>query len=437
MLTRLTLWLGRLSVGRKLTLIYLLDLCAVIYVSGILIHEKYIAIDFARKELVGATYIEAVRSDLMARFGVQSSAQATKPFLLAEVREAYDPLLQTAERSARFADLLLQAAVKPQADKTPLLNEGRVLLTIVGNQSNLILDPDLDSYYVMSLSLLRFPELLQILHDTHKFMEGRGKTASGQGQIAQLLNLAGRLDAALLGIEADYGQVWLAASPQLKESLQSSRALVLESARRFGAEVQRAANGAESAAPESALRTAYAEALSALNGAWQVAVVELKGLVQTRVDHLFSRMWLHLGTALLLLACILSLVYLVASQIAKPLQKLARVADDVRRSTDYTHRADWHSRDEIGQLFAAFNGMLAQLDQDRLVQQELAASARASAAQRELVEAFPIPMVVTSVPDHEVLHANGPAQPWLGGVTRDPWRVGLDSSVRGRFFQRL
>jgi hypothetical protein len=50
MLAKLSRWLGRLSVGQKLTLIYLLDLCAVIYVSGILIHEKYLAIDLpARK----------------------------------------------------------------------------------------------------------------------------------------------------------------------------------------------------------------------------------------------------------------------------------------------------------------------------------------------------------------------------------------------------
>ena len=37
---RVSGWLGRLSVGRKLMLIYLLDLTAVIYVSSILIHEK-------------------------------------------------------------------------------------------------------------------------------------------------------------------------------------------------------------------------------------------------------------------------------------------------------------------------------------------------------------------------------------------------------------
>ena len=48
---RVSGWLGRLSVGRKLMLIYLLDLTAVIYVSSILIHEKYLAIDFTRKEV--------------------------------------------------------------------------------------------------------------------------------------------------------------------------------------------------------------------------------------------------------------------------------------------------------------------------------------------------------------------------------------------------
>ena len=431
MVTRLTLWLGRLSVGRKLTLIYLLDLCAVIYVSGILIHEKYIAIDFARKEIVGVTYIEVVRANLMATFMqpapvAQPPAQGQQPApTLPEVREAYDALLQTTERSARFAELLQDATRAPDTQKTQLLNEGRVLLTTVGNQSNLILDPDLDSYYVMSLTLLRFPELLQILHDTHKFMQSRDLKVSGQSQSAQLLNLAGRLDAALLGIEADYGQAWLAGSPQLKAALQTSRTAVMAQARLFGSQVQNAANGGTAMAQDAELQATYQGALVALNGAWQVAVVELQGLLHTRVEGLFSRMWLHLGTALLLLGCILSLVYMVASQIARPLQKLARVADDVRRSTDYTRRAEWHSRDEIGQLFTAFIGMLAQLDQDRLVQQELAASARASAAQRELVEAFPIPMVVTSIPDHEVLRKIG------GGAYGEVWMArGVTGALR-------
>ncbi|PQA78425.1 EAL domain-containing protein [Rhodoferax sp. TS-BS-61-7] len=444
MLSKIPLWLGRLSVGRKLTLIYLLDLTAVIYVSGILIHEKYLAIDFARKEIVGAHYAEVVRRNLMGVFRVPAPAvppQAVAPRFaddlkaLDAIREAHDAALHTTEASQRLHTLLQTPSSK--GNKTALLSQGRDLLTIVGNQSNLILDPDLDSYYVMSLTVLRFPELLQVLYDTRDFMQHWGQTSQGQNPSAQLLTLVGRLDAVLQGMESDYEQAWLAGTPQLQAGLGATRTALLLQARQFSRTVQAASADGLSAQEAAALEQAYQAALAGLDDAWRVGLEQMQLLLDARVDGLFQRMWLHLGTALLLLGCILSLVYLVASQIARPLQALARVADDVRHTADYTRRASWHSRDEIGQLFTAFNGMLAQLDHDRLAQQELAASARAAEAQLELVEAFPMPMVVTSVPDHEVLHANAPAQPWLGGLTVDPWRTGLEASVRGRFFQRL
>ena len=66
MLSLLTRLIGHLGVGRKLILIYALDLTAVIFVSGILINEKFIAIDFARKEIVGNAYINVVRDALFA-----------------------------------------------------------------------------------------------------------------------------------------------------------------------------------------------------------------------------------------------------------------------------------------------------------------------------------------------------------------------------------
>jgi diguanylate cyclase (GGDEF)-like protein/PAS domain S-box-containing protein len=440
MLTKISHWLGRLSVGRKLTLIYLLDLTAVIFVSGILIHEKFLAIDFARKEVVGTAYTEVVRRNLMDTFVVPRlppAEEAANLDALRNAREDHDGKLNTQESAQRFTHILQLPRPLTETQRAALLAQARELLTTVGNQSNLILDPDLDSYYVMSLTVLRFPELLQILYETRQFMQNWGRRGMGQNQTGELLTLVGRLDAVMLGMESDYGQAWAAGSPELKASLGPSRAALLQAARNFSASVQAASGGALTATQIAELDQPYQRALVALNEAWRIGVLELQGLLGKRIDGLFSRMWLHLGTALALLACILSMVYLVASQIARPLQALARVADDVRKSADYSHRAHWHSRDEIGQLFNAFNSMLAQLDQDRLVQQELAANARASEAQRELVEAFPIPMVVTSVPDHDILHANAPAQPWLGGGTRDPWREGMEPSVRGRFFQRL
>jgi len=453
MLSQLSHWLGRLSVGRKLTLIYLLDLTAVIYVSGILIHEKYLAIDFARKEIVGTTYTETVRQSLMAVFIPAASAAPTTPPApasaapsLEAAREQYDDQLRTGDAARRFAETLAaiqaRARTRPtvgEADTAtgPLLTQGRDLLTMVGNQSNLILDPDLDSYYVMSLSILRFPELLQVLFDAHQFMRHWGEPGAGRNPVAQLLTLVGRFDAAVAAMEADYDQAVAAGSPQLASALKESRQALNREARAFQDVLEAAAN--QPAAPRLAQRVEqhFQATLLSLSETWRVTVVELTGLLQARVERLFARMWLHLGTALLLLGSILSLVYLVASQIARPLQALAGVADRVRNTADYTHRARWHSRDEIGKLVTAFNDMLAQLDHDRLLQQEQAALAGAAEAQRQLVEAIPIPLVVTSVPDHEVLHANAPAQPWLGDCRRDPWQQSLESNVRARFFQRL
>jgi len=118
-------------------------------------------------------------------------------------------------------------------------------------------------------------------------------------------------------------------------------------------------------------------------------------------------------------------------------ESVAAVADSVRSSGDYTLRATWQSSDEIGRLITAFNDMLDQLDRSRRVEQELAAQARAAAAQRQLLEAVPIPLMVTATPHHEVLHTNAQAQAWLDGRLSDPWVTGLTPAARVRFFQML
>ncbi|HEX5390505.1 MAG TPA: PAS domain S-box protein, partial [Burkholderiaceae bacterium] len=448
---RISGWLGRLSVGRKLMLIYLLDLSAVIYVSGILIHEKFLAIDFTRKETVGSAYTAAASDALMAVFLQQGELPLLGPAhlqALSAVRQSHDEVLKTGDQGAAFAATLERLSTPGTSDaaaRDAVLRQGRELLTTVGNQSNLILDPDLDSYYVMSLVVLRFPEMLQVVHDTRSFVEAQTQSrarsattaAQASSRTAELLTLAGRLEAVSRGVEADYGQAFVAGSPELQRTLRTSRETLRDSAQRFQALVQAMAAEGTLERDRAALQVEYHLLLENLRQTWQVGIRALDGLLDKRVDGLYARMWLHLGTALALLACILSLVYLVARQIAKPLGHLANVADEVRRSGDHNLRADWNSRDEIGRLVTAFNEMLAQLDRERVLQQELAASARAAAAQRELVEAFPIPMVVTSVPEHEVLHANAPASPWLNGRSSDPWREGLEPGVRARFFQRL
>ncbi|MBN3752059.1 EAL domain-containing protein [Paraburkholderia sp. Tr-20389] len=440
--------LARLRVGRKLLLIYLLDLSAVVYISGILIHEKYISIDFSNKEIVGNAYIGTVSDALidvaMAGAGRRPPAARLEAAQtdLTHTEARYGAHLQSAELNARVRaalDVLARESQPTAAQINEALDACRELVTRVGNQSNLILDPDLDSYYAMSLSILRYPALLESVNRIGRQLHEGAHAARSHDELrTRYLVLEGQLDAVLQGMRSDFSEAG-AANHALDSALGPSMARMLTAVEsyRHAARIIVDSNGQVDPALLSIVDVQQQTLVASVRDTWRSTSVQLDGLLHARVRGLFSRMWLHLGTALFLLCSILGMVYFVAQQISRPLRQLARVMDTVRRTGDHGVRADWHSQDEIGQLVRGFNDMLEQLDRERDVQKELAATARASAAQHALVESTPVPMMVTAVPGHEVLHANQPALYWLNGCTTDPWAYGLDSSVRARFFQQL
>ena len=442
MVGRISRMIGKLTVGRKLALIYLLDLSAVIFISGILINEKYIAIDFSRKEMAGNDYIAAIRDALLplTRSTAHADAQAAA---IEQAERQFGAGMRSAQLSGQFATLLRQAGGTPAAHDgmapSPAFVAGRELLTRVGNQSNLILDPDLDSYYTMSLVILRFPELLEVINSTHALALQLATAEGAQRQRlqTQFLILEGRMDATMGGIGSDYTEAFAASTPLLRRHLDGSRAALQQAVAQFRASTQALAGTPAHADGNAALLRHDAAAVAALQRAWRAAENELHRLIQLRVDGFFTRMWLHLGTAVLLLLMILGLVFFVARQIALPIRRLARVAQEVRETGDHSLRAVWDSEDETGRLVSAFNTMLQQLDFQRMAQQDLVARASAADAQRQLVDAIPIPLMVTSIPHHQVLHANQAAHAWQGGLELDPWVGGMSAQARSRFFQRL
>jgi hypothetical protein len=162
--------LGRLSVGKKLLLIYLLDLTALIYISSILINEKYIAINFARDELRGNAYIATARDGLIdvALVGAGGATDVrsglpARVTALSAVEQRLGQDMGSAELNAALVKSLGVVAASPPDEMVAAgdaLARGRELV----NQSKLILDPDLDSYYAMSLIVLRYPELIELVH---------------------------------------------------------------------------------------------------------------------------------------------------------------------------------------------------------------------------------------------------------------------------------
>ena len=432
MLRKLSHLVGSLSVPKKLLLIYLLDLSAIIFITNILINEKYIAINFARKEIQGLHYIADIRETLIdiARNPADQSLLAGHVRHIERTETRSGEGMDSAELSQQFI-AALQALSKDgsTANQVRALGAGRRLLARIGDQSNLILDPDLDSYYAMSLVVLRFPELLDLLMQLPTVTN-----PDTAGVNVELLLLEGRLSAVADAIDADF-RAAVAGNPgnELALRLEPGR----EKLRQMLATVLAALRDGASGKHPVTIANLRSEALDTTAQTWREVAGALDKLLQARIDLLFHRMWVHLGTAALLLMVILLLVYYVARQIARPLGDLARVVERVSVTSDYSLRASWNSRDEIGQLVRGFNNMLERLDYERVLEQKLASQAAAAAAQLDLLDAISLPMLVTSIPDHRVLHANSKVNQWIGDKLTDPWASGLASRVRARFFQRL
>ena len=132
----------------------------------------------------------------------------------------------------------------------------------------------------------------------------------------------------------------------------------------------------------SALDHSYATAVDSAINAWAVSLTELKGLLNTRLSNLLSKLRNSLLLNGLLAALSLAFALMTGRHIVQPLHKLERLADEVGQTKDYKLRTDYESGDEIGRLAVAFNAMLAELAAAR--EREAADAARRATMQIEL-----------------------------------------------------
>jgi diguanylate cyclase (GGDEF)-like protein/PAS domain S-box-containing protein len=462
---RLARYVSNLSVANKLLLIYLLDLSAVIFITTILIHEKFIAIDFARKEIAGNRYISEVRKTFhdIIRDGDSTEKIFSLPAsgsqvnwgddiaVLEQAEKLYGRGMQSAELSSNLIldmrRMLGARSGTSDAGEEHLHGNAiatvRQLISRIGDQSNLILDPDLDSYYTMSLVLLRFPDTAALVVHYTDLAAGilTPTVTPDDGSRTELLVMEGKLAAAIKAIDSDFDAAYRGnPSGSLRLRLTASHAALMTSLQNLSAILHRSAKTRNPAGhPDIAL--ARQAALETLFAAWSNCSRELEQLLQSRVEAHFKRMWLHLGTAIVFLALILFLVFYIARKIVGPIRKLAQVAKEVQDTSNYNLRAERQGNDEIGLLVAGFNAMLERLNRERLIQQELVAAARAAEAQRQLFESIPLPLTITTFDGKTLLYANRPALDlFAGGMSPrhgynwSPFDFAVDSEQCDEFF---
>ena len=268
----------------------------------------------------------------------------------------------------------------------PLAAETVHLIAQVGDNSNLILDPELDSYYVMDAVVTRLPALSDQLGAIGVAAIG-GRVSGSSDPVLDGQVIAARTRAAAEGEALKRGHaVAFRANPALRSALEARLVSSLAAA---GALVQVPADIGSSDAPvrersgsTSKAVARYAAASDAIFAHLDAAALALDGLLTARIHRLTAHRALLVGVVVSSLAVVayLWLAFYVS------VRRAVRALDDVSRrmrAGDFTAPLSVDSRDELAEVVESFNRVAAQLHLEWARAQDESARARAAEATAE------------------------------------------------------
>jgi methyl-accepting chemotaxis protein len=366
-----------------------------------LVNEGNTKINFARQEVRGVRYLRplsdvlvdvavhrsAVRRDDLAEAGrIADLVDADLLELLAVDRDLADALSTTSEAlGARGRDAAAPARLAAAWERVKatddlaeserrhneLLGNIRDLVTAVGDSSNLILDPDLDTYYVMDALLLQEPELIDGLiglGDSIDQLPVDGLAIPTE----QHVELAG--DVALLRFHTDALEADLLTAFAETKNFNENDALQPTLAPLMARAVETTRTVADLAAPSvdhDAFDAAVRDAVDAHRSLWVGLFDEEESMLRSRESGDLSgrRFEITAVSVALLLSVLLTLW--VAWRISRSVGSVASAASRLAAG-DLSSRASVRSRDEVGVMATGFNTMAESLD--ALVAQMAAAS---------------------------------------------------------------
>jgi methyl-accepting chemotaxis protein len=380
--------MDRLKYAQKFVLIGLVLSVPLAFVAHEYLITQNAQISFSSKERVGVVYITPTE-DLLTNIVVARSAAVrlaggdrSVASQLATAKHAIHTwipqvdavdakdgaALQTTPRWNSLRAKILRVTGTSYSDPrtafnayTGLTTDTIGLITTAGNYSNLILDPDLDSFYLMDAYVVKLPTLTDMngqAADLH-WLATRSAAASTAGKI-QLAVDKGVIQTTLSGLDSDLA---IAITNTQDASLQSNLASQLKAV--DGSTGALAASLSSYARGSGADSSLGAKSVSDALAIWHPAGSNLDHLLATRISSKFvSNKNSTLEIAII--AVLIGAFVLVGfyQSVMRSLREMRRVADRIAEG-DVEGDVHVSSRDEIGQtaaaLGAAVNGYLKEM----------------------------------------------------------------------------
>jgi sigma-B regulation protein RsbU (phosphoserine phosphatase) len=375
--------MNRLSYPQKFILIGFLFAMPLTLVTYLFISEINSRIEFAQKEIYGNEYLRPLRQlreyipqlQLLnyQRFNPSLGNSQAAADLETKIEANFQALENTDRRLGRILDTsekfdrLYQKWQNFQLRRRDwsletydvlyqnLLADTNRLSDRVGDTSNLILDPDLDTYYLMDATLLKLPEMQKILGDirllSQKISLTSGATAEER---AQIIALSGRLQQINRDLAANM-EVGFSNNPR-----GNLRSRLGDSLKSFNLQAKQLSKQLDKLITTTAFvqyETYVAESEQVLDSSfklWDETIAQLDILLQARIDGFAVR---RQSISIFILIIIAVVIYLFVSFYRAVMQTVSVLEETAKTmaSGNLSDKITLDNRDELGQVVGAFN----------------------------------------------------------------------------------
>ena len=374
--------LNRLNIWQKFALL-VAALCVPIALQAyLLVAEKNVAIDFARKEIVGTQYLQPVRTLLQhlaehrgtsnaylsgdASFREKISAKQSQ---LAEDINAMDAIDAryggTLDSTSAWqaikvdwqnlgANVFNLTAPDSFARHTALIEKLLDLTIHVGITSNLVLDPDPDSYYLMDVVVNRLPFLAEHLGQLRGIASGiAARRQISEDDHVRLAKSLGQITLMRSGIQLSLNTAF-EYNGSLKPVLEARLGALGAPSDAFMAIVEKLARSeqVDAALSPSGVFAAGTKAIEAGFGLYDATSPALEGLLRDRIAGLNKALLTTMAGVLACMALALLLAYGIIRAIVRSLRQAGQIAQDLAAG-ELDRTIAITTRDEVGQLLGA------------------------------------------------------------------------------------
>ncbi|MDB5408005.1 MAG: hypothetical protein JWL84_2917, partial [Rhodospirillales bacterium] len=335
----------------KLFIAYGLFVLPVAFLFYVILDKSFGDIDFAAKELRGTHYVATLRqvqdAVLRADFALPGPQLADR---VAAAEQEFGRDMATKELATAARAALKASSASTSEARTAL----RSLIGKVTDASNLTLDPDLDSYYVMDVATGKIPDAVDRLYGIAAVTAGfAGKTALTADEQAEFLVQAGSIEPVFDGLGASLDNAFQA-NDRVRNALGDSLKAAQVAAKASLAALRTAAiDDRLGAARASSL---IAPTLASLSSLGAQAATELARLLDARIAGFRNALIVDLAIALALFAASIGFV-LVAVQggIIAPLGRITALMHGLSNGDLGIDIPVSGRRDEIGDIAKAID----------------------------------------------------------------------------------